>query len=251
MAIWVALFAVMFTTGFVEKRHPGENINFWQAACIQGRYNACKTWEHTLNITCRGDGALACFMVAQLESEGRVIPRDAEKAAQSFGRACDLGLSDACTTLSDFVRAGGQNTLQNACSHRDGASCFILGALYHNGNGVPKDDVRALTLFRQSCTAGWWRGCGRLGESYLWGEGTPADNESAIENFERACTNHYAPSCFNAAIMYRRGMGVRPDQHLATERLRQACDLGIQNACPPGQSPGTKSDAEASGRSGV
>jgi len=251
MGIWIALFAVMFTTGFVEKRHPGEDISFWQNACVQGRYNACKTWAHTLNITCVGGGAVSCFALGQLESEGRLIPKDNEKAGQSFGRACDLGMPEACAMLRDFVMAGGQDTFQRSCDHGDGVSCFILGALYHKGIGVPHDDARALVLFRRSCATGWWRGCGRLGESYLWGEGTPADTERAIESFERACSNHYAPSCFNAAIMYRRGEGVREDRKLADERLRQACDLGLQNACAAGQSPGAKSDAEASGRSGV
>lgn len=250
MGIWVALFAVMFTTGFVEKPHPGESITFWKDACEHGRYNGCKTWAHTLSVTCGGGRALSCLMLGQLESEGRYIPRDLEKAGQSFGRACDLGISEACAALTAFVSAGGQIAFQKACEHRDGASCFILGALYHNGNGVPKDDVRALALFRKSCAVGWWRGCGRLGESYLWGEGTPADNEMAIDNFERACANHYAPSCFNSAIMYRRGMGVREDPKLAAERLRQACDLGLQKACVAGQPRGTEVDAEESGRSG-
>lgn len=249
MSVWVSLFAVMFATGFVEKPHKGSDISFWQQACSAGRYHACKTWVHTLNVSCKEGSGFACLMAGQIENEGRMVPRDPEAAGASIGRACDLGVADACTVLSVFVETGGRSSFESACSHRDGVSCFILGALYHNGNGVPRDDTRAVALFRQSCAAGWWRGCGRLGESYLWGEGTATDNLKAIESFERACSNHYAPSCFNAGLMYRRGLGVDQDQELAGERFRQACDLGLEKACASGQTSGAKA-AAGMGRGG-
>jgi TPR repeat protein len=251
MTIWIALFAVMFTTGFVEKPHPGEKMAFWQQACSEKKFNACKTWEHTLGVTCSEGSASSCLVLARLTSEGTLLPRNLQKTGEGLSRACDLGMPEACTLLVDFVSAGGQSTFQNACDHHAGASCCVLGALYHSGNGVPKDDVRALALFRRSCAAGWWRGCDRLGESYLWGEGTETDHEKALENFERACTNHYAPSCYNLGVMYRRGMGVPQDQKLARDLFLQACDLGLQKACASGQAPAKKNDAERSGRSGA
>jgi TPR repeat protein len=126
-----------------------------------------------------------------------------------------------------------------------------MGSLLHKGDGIPQDDVLAVTLFRQSCASGWWRGCGRLGESYLWGEGAPVDPVKAIESFEKACNGRYALSCMNAATMYRRGIGTQKDEMLAQERVERACELGLLSACQHGEAPVASipaSHPEASGR---
>jgi Sel1 repeat-containing protein len=233
MAVWISLFAVITTTGFLSKGkdHPGSNPAFWRQACAEGRWNGCKTWVHTLNISCADDVAPACLTLGQVLSEGRIAPRDVSEANKGFGRACDLGLPDGCTSLMESVRADGGNALLQACNRRDGASCFILGSLVHKGFGVPQDAGRSVRLFGQSCANGWPRGCGRLGESYLWGEGTAVDQTKAIESFEKACSGHHAVSCFNVAMMYHRGMGGVKDEALAQQRFRQACELGLRPGC--------------------
>jgi len=251
MAIWIALFAVMTTTGFLTKSHPGLNPAFWQQACEQGRRNGCREWVHALNVNCREDSASACFALGQVLNEGRVVTRDPVEASKNLGRGCDLGIVDSCVSLKEFVRSGGRDVLARSCERGDGASCFIVGSLLHKGDGVPQDDVLAVTLFRQSCASGWWRGCGRLGESYLWGEGTPFDPEKALESFEKACKGRYATSCANVAIMYRRGIGTQKDETLAQKRLRRACELGLLSACQRGETPVVSipaSHPETSGR---
>jgi hypothetical protein len=255
MAIWIALFTVMMSTRFLGHDHPGKDIEFWQRACEEGRWNGCATWVHALKINCGNNLATACFDLGQVMNEGRVTKRDQTAAGISFGRACDLGSSEGCASLADFVRSDGGDVLQKACDKRDGAACFILGSLYHQGKPLPKDDSRAFGLFGRSCESGWWRGCGRLGESYLWGEGATADPARAMESFEKACRGRYAPGCFNAGLMYRRGMSGRKDEALAQQRLRQACDLGLPAGCPPGEESAIAlpaamgaTDSEATGR---
>ena len=81
------------------------------------------------------------------------------------------------------------------------------------------------------------RGCGRLGESYLGGEGTAVDPARAVESFEKACAGGHAASCLAVAAVYRRGTGGLENDELARERLQRACTLGLQRACPPGESP--------------
>ena len=253
MGIWIALFAVMMATGFVGHAHPGRDPEFWRQACNAGKYHACATWAHTLNISCRGNSADACFTLGQLFDTGRVVPRDPYEAGKGLGRACDLGLPEACADLTRFVGADGRDVFQKSCDRGDGISCFILGSLMHKGAGVPQDDPGAVTLFGKSCSNGWARGCGRLGESYLWGEGTQADPAKALASFDTACRNGYAPSCFNVGLMYRRGMVGQPDETMAQRRFRRACELGIQKACQPGQSPAVAAPGpapDASGRGG-
>jgi hypothetical protein len=234
MAIWITLFSGMMMTGFLGKNHPGGNPSFWRQACQEGRWNACRTWVRSLNISCRDDSAAACLTLGDALNEGSIVPRDPVEAGKSFGRACDLGFSSGCASLVQFVRADGQDVFLRSCDRGDGASCFILGSMLLKGLGVSQDAARAVTLFHQSCTSGWPRGCGRLGESYLWGEGTAVDPTKAIENFEKACRDRFAASCFNVAIMYRRGIGGAKDEALAQQRFRRACQLGLGPACQQG-----------------
>jgi hypothetical protein len=243
MAVWIALFSSFMVTGFLGKTHPGADPSFWRQACGEGRWNACKTWVRSLNISCREDSAAACLTLGKALSEGQIVPRDPADAGKSFGRACDLGVSSGCTSLVEFVSADGQDVFLRACDRGDGATCFILGSLLYKGLGVPQDAARAVTLFRQSCASGWPRGCGRLGESYLWGEGTTVDPAKAIQSFEEACRGRHAASCFNVAMMYRRGIGGLKDEALAQQRFRQACLLGFRSACQPGEGPPVSSPA--------
>lgn len=236
MGLWITLFAVMLTSGFLSKGkdHPGGVTSFWQQACQEGRWNGCKTWVHVLGITCGNGAAYDCFLMGDMLNEGRVVPRDPVVAGVSFGRACDLGLPAGCGSLIEFLQSGGEEVLQKACLRGDGASCFILGSAYSNGIVAQRDATRAFSLYRQSCANGWPRGCGRLAQSFLRGEGTPVDPAKAIENFEKACRGRNAPSCAEAGYMYRRGMGAAKDENLARQRFRQACELGLRQACSQG-----------------
>ena len=187
MTVWVSLFAVMLGTGFVGGRHPGASPEFWRRACEEGRRNACTTWVRTMNVACQHQSGRACMTLGLVLSEGRLVPRDLSDAGKDFGAACDLGIRDACLNLVALVRQEGPDMFRQPCDKGDGESCFILASLHYGGQGVPRDDARAVALFRQSCASGWWRGCGGLAECYRAGRGTAADNGQAIEYFEKAC----------------------------------------------------------------
>jgi len=161
-----------------------------------------------------------------------IVPaRDEAQAGVTFGRACDLGVQEACGSLIAFMKKGGSNVLGSACDRGDGASCFILGSLFSGGAGVPQNPVSAFELFQKSCDSGWWRGCGRLGVSYLNGQGTAVNPSLAIENFEKGCTGRNAASCMEAGQFYQDGkLGLKVEA-LARQRFQQACDLGLQSAC--------------------
>ena len=233
MSVWICLFVTMTAGGFLAKGkdHPGGNPEFWQRACVEGRSSACTTWVRTLTVACQGGSSADCFTVGMVLNQGRFVPRNPAMAGVSFGHACDLGMSEACASLIEFVRAGGRQDLLKACEGGDGASCFILGSLFSGGNGVPVDPALAFELFEKSCGLGWWRGCGRLGVSYLVGQGTPPSPDRAIENFEKGCQGENAASCYEAGRFYRTGRGGPGNQLLVRERFRQACELGLPIAC--------------------
>jgi TPR repeat protein len=232
MAIWITLFTVMITTGFVSGRHPGETTDFWRKACDQKRWNACDTWEHALAVTCDQNVAADCFSLAIMRQEGTVVRQNPIEAAKNFDQACDLGYPFGCSGLQALVEATGPDIFRQACERGHGPSCYILGLQYQRGRIVPKDAVHAFDMFTLACAKGSPRGCGRLGEVYFLGLGTPVNKLRALESFERACMGGYGPACFNAGILYRRGDTGRKNDAYGLRRIQQACELGVRAACP-------------------
>jgi hypothetical protein len=224
MAVWICLFAVMWSTGFVGGRQPGANVDFWRKACEERRGSACQSWVRLMNISCNHGSGSACMMLGVASYQGRMIPPNPAESARDFAHACELGVTKACTGLVQLVAESHGDPLQKACDGGDGESCFLLGSLYHAGNGVRQDYSRAFELFRRSCAVGWFRGCGGLGECYRAGQGTAVDNAQAIENFDKACRSGIAASCFAAAQMYH-GLNNEP---VAQSRLRKGCETSSE-----------------------
>jgi tetratricopeptide (TPR) repeat protein len=96
MGIWITLFAVMLTTGFVGPHHPGRDSEFWHKACQQGKWGACKTWAQTLEIDCHGASAGDCLTRASEfyrlfnQAEERVDRHDPVKAIPLFQKALEF-----------------------------------------------------------------------------------------------------------------------------------------------------------------
>lgn len=232
MGIWALLFTAMSATGFVGHSHPGQYISFWQKACDQKRFNACRTWVHALATSCRSNDAASCLTYGEVLNEGRLVPADRLQAGEALGRACDMGVREACPELARFAQGGGSQVLNQACDEKgDMAACYIVGGLYSSGQGGTRDDVRAAALFQRACDSGFTRGCGRLAQSYLSGRGAAKDPAVAGAYFEKACGAGDASSCYTMAMLYLRGNGVRQSEEMAEQRMLRACALGIRVAC--------------------
>jgi TPR repeat protein len=236
MSIWIVLFGVMLTTGFITTGvvgtpHPGADPAFWQQACDAHRHNACPTWVGILNVECEGGSGSACFTMGKVTNRGLIVPREPATAARGLGRACDLGEPDACQAFTDFVSSGGEATLEQSCNRKDAISCFFLGTVLHLGKGAAQDEERALRVFKESCNDGYVRGCGVLGDMYQAGQGAPADTGKALENYDRSCAGRWGESCMAAAMLYHRRSSGAQDEALALKRMEQGCELGYQPAC--------------------
>ena len=71
-----------------------------------------------------------------LNGEGP-IPPDRPRAAREFDKICAAGL---------------------------GSACFNAGSMYHAGDGVAKDEPKALDYLRKACASGFKRACGILSQ---------------------------------------------------------------------------------------
>jgi hypothetical protein len=226
MGVWICLFVVMFTTGFLGRSHPGADPEFWRKACLQGRAAACQSWTEMMDIACHHGSGRACVILGSASYEGSLIPRDLPAAGKALAHGCELGVSTGCGGILHMVKESNGSFFQNACDHGDGESCFLLGSLYYAGAGIPKDPARAFALFSQACSDGWSRGCSGLGECYRSGQGTGQDDSLALKNFDKACGAGIASSCFSASSMYRS----LHDNARADRRRQEGCEIGASFA---------------------
>ena len=133
-----------------------------------------------LGKACDGGGAAGCSTLATLYRAGRGVAKDEKVAASLSERGCDGGDPFGCMALSFSVAdrplgtpravllmGRSANLAQEACdagrpvAGPDGevSACSLLGSLYDEGWGVPKDAKRAADLFKQACDGGSILGC--------------------------------------------------------------------------------------------
>ncbi|HLJ18914.1 MAG TPA: tetratricopeptide repeat-containing serine protease family protein [Stellaceae bacterium] len=71
------------------------------------------------------------------------------------------------------------------------ASCEnLMGALFSEGRGVPKNDAEAASWFRKAADQGHGHACFNLGRAYLFGDGVKQSNEEAAKWYRKAAELH-------------------------------------------------------------
>ena len=97
-----------------------------------------------------------------------------------------------------------------------------LGAMYHNGEGVAKDYAKALEWFRKAAKQGNVHGQNWLGSMYYRGEGVTRDYAKAVEWFRKAAKQGYANGQSWLGWMYYKGEGVAKNRSIACDWWRKA-----------------------------
>jgi hypothetical protein len=93
MACWAALCGTMLATGFVQARHPGTSIAFWEQAAQEGRPHAAENLITKLTLLSYTGNADACRELGKIYEAGKIVPKDLAAAAKNFARARELAAS--------------------------------------------------------------------------------------------------------------------------------------------------------------
>ena len=99
MGIWVVFFMSVYFTYKLGDNHPGRNPMFWQQACNEKRFNACKDFYFLVAKECDKGNALMCAKQAYMLNNSTGVERDDEKILEVVSRACDLGNEQMCLRL--------------------------------------------------------------------------------------------------------------------------------------------------------
>lgn len=132
-----------------------------------------------------------------------------------------------------FGCGGGRNAEVDPvrpCTEADLATCDNLGRLYATGNGVERDDARAVALLTFACSQGYQRSCPMLGAMYEAGLAVPRDQAHALELYKRGCDGADGFGCLALGEWHYQQHGAAP-QRRAHDLLKQACDLGQITGC--------------------
>lgn len=152
------------------------------------------------------------------------------------------------TALSDMPAAT-QDTLRNAYAayeRKDYAEAlrldqplaeqgnslaeFMLGLLYMEGNGVPKDDARAFAWCRKSADQGYAPAEHAVGLLYSAGQGVAHNEAEAAAWFRKAAEQGVAGAQAELGGRYATGNGVPKDSAQAASWYRKAADAGNAKA---------------------
>ncbi|HUF61224.1 MAG TPA: hypothetical protein VMN36_04045 [Verrucomicrobiales bacterium] len=243
MAVWIAVFLTMLSTGFVLKPHPGGELEFWRQAIREGKPRAAENLLIALQHHCALGSGNACNELGLLYAGGKVVEPDPALAAAAFGEAARLGHIGGAQnlaiqylyegrTLREADALAALDLLEHSTSAaRDGRSAYLMGFAYEHGRGRTPDKLRAVELYERGCEDGNVDACKNAARMRTRGEGVPVDFSAAARALQKATDLGDAYATMHLASLYHSGQGVPADEQRALELLRRACELGAPEAC--------------------
>jgi TPR repeat protein len=122
--------------------------------------------------------------------------------------------------------------LVTAAQNKHPAACHVLGTMYLEGNGMPKDRIKAEEFLR--CGADGGEPGAQVALGMLYRVASPAtgrrEDEQAAVLFRKAADKGSAEAQYRLAEMYRYGYGVEQNKAEAIKLLRLATAQGHMEA---------------------
>ena len=106
----------------------------------------------------------------------------------------------------------------------------LLGELYRQGQGIPRDTKEAANWFSLAADNGDREAQFALGLLYAQGEGVEKDLEKAKALFEQAANNGQKDAQLNLAMIYMQGQIARQDLTRALDLLTKSAKQGLPDA---------------------
>ncbi len=118
-----------------------------------------------------------------------------------------------------------------AADQGDVSMQFLLGSMYANGLGAPKSDVEAARWYRLAADQGNAMAQFKLGVMYSKGEGVAKSDVEAVKWFRRAADQGDARAQNNLGTMYEDGEGVVKNKTVAYALFNLAA-VNLSSATP-------------------
>jgi TPR repeat protein len=120
--------------------------------------------------------------------------------------------------------------LEKKAATGDAKAQLELGRAYRDGDGVKKDEARALGWLRKAAEQNLPEAQNALGDMYEQGRGTPRDYSQATAWYLKAAQQGNADAQLAIGCMYYLGNGVPVDMAAARSWIRKAAAQGLPPA---------------------
>lgn len=160
---------------------------------------------------------LFTFVALGLLLPGTCVATPLEEAEAALARA---DYSDAVTRLTTLANGG------------DMRARTRLARLYQKGEGVPRDLLRAISLYTEAAAQGDAEAQFNLGNLYLLGEGVPQDDDWAFTYYRQAAAQGHALARKNVLEFYR-AAGIAPPADLERPSSSAAATTAPPTTVPP------------------
>ncbi len=167
-----------------------------------------------------GDHARALQILTELTQQVRAHARESASEALARGndRFAARDYAGANSAFHDAVRLGSPE------------AAWMLGFLYANGLGVPKDAQEALHWYRRAAEGGHAGAMFDLAGMFAEGQGVPKNAEEAVRWYRRAAEAGHGRAMYGLATMYANGQGVAKDSREVLRWFHRAAEVGLATA---------------------
>lgn len=119
---------------------------------------------------------------------------------------------------------------EKAARRDDPQAHTLIGRIYADGLGVPKDEGAAARWYARAAELGDIAGTLALGTMLAEGRGVAKDMDLAAEMFEKAAATGDPVANYNLGLMFLRGTGKPENAYRAAQHIRYAAEKGVASA---------------------
>lgn len=139
-------------------------------------------------------------------------------------------LDSALSLLQNGETEKGVDLIRKCADKGDADALYILGCLYRQGDGLPRNYKRAIQSLERSFDRGNNAAAFILGTMYYSGQGCDKSPEKAADIWSKAAAKGELRCAYNLSMLYERGIGVKQDIHRALGLLRACAKSGFDPA---------------------
>ena len=162
-----------------------------------------------------------------LGNSGAIILNPFYFLVLAFGEG-DVGANEYGPSPNDVAKQMVETVL--AAEQGFARAQYNLGICYHDGKGVPRDEVEAVKWYRKAAEQGFAAAQFNLGICHFNGEGVAKDSVQAVSWYRKAAEQGVAEAQSSLGFCYIYGEGVAKDDVQAVSWYRKAADQGNAKA---------------------
>lgn len=145
----------------------------------------------------------------------------------------DYSLAQRELALHFFLKNDYSQTLywaQKAADKNDAVSLYLIGMLYNNGKGVPRDNNKAIRYLLKASDLGFDTAQYKLGQFYYYGIGVDINYSEALKWFMKAALQGHKEAQAVVGLCYYHGRGVPKDLKECFSWVHRAASQGEMSA---------------------